>query len=52
MLRALASIGHVTAEGEGIQALLNELAEHAEVTVARVTTPKSGFFRRFRRPKH
>ncbi|WP_424530735.1 SseB family protein [Sphaerisporangium viridialbum] len=52
MLRALASIGHVTAEGEGIQALLNGLAEHAEVTVARVTTPKSGFFRRFRRPKH
>ncbi|MEV7969892.1 SseB family protein [Sphaerisporangium sp. NPDC088356] len=52
MLHALASIGRVTGEEESIQALLRGLSEHAEVTVARVPPPKSGFFRRFRRAKH
>ncbi|MEU8271264.1 SseB family protein [Sphaerisporangium sp. NPDC049002] len=49
MLHALASIGQVTAEEESIQALLRGLSEHAEVTVARLPTPKRGLLRHFRR---
>ncbi|GAA3798611.1 hypothetical protein GCM10022226_17470 [Sphaerisporangium flaviroseum] len=51
MLRALASIGEVTGQQEGVQNLLRGLADHAEVTVARVRTPKRRFSRYFGRTR-
>ncbi|GII83376.1 hypothetical protein Ssi03_13660 [Sphaerisporangium siamense] len=48
VLRALASIGGAPADGDGVQGLLQGLAPHAEVTVARVREPRRGLFRRRR----
>ncbi|MFC4531727.1 SseB family protein [Sphaerisporangium dianthi] len=50
MLHALASIGRVRAQDDGLGALLRELSEHAEVTVARVPERKRGLLTRLRRP--
>ncbi|MEU9884120.1 SseB family protein [Sphaerisporangium sp. NPDC051011] len=49
VLRALASIGGTTGDGDGVQALLRGLAAHADVTVARIPTARRGLFRRLRR---
>ncbi|MDH2424161.1 SseB family protein [Sphaerisporangium sp. TRM90804] len=48
LLHALAATGDV-AGPEGVQALLRGLAQHADVTVARVPPPKRGLFHRLRR---
>ncbi|MFC4590334.1 SseB family protein [Sphaerisporangium corydalis] len=51
MLRALAAIGRVTGERDGVEALLRDLSEHADVTAARLPAPRRGLLSRFRRQK-